>query len=444
MKISVIGTGYVGLVTGACFADMGNEVCCLDVDEAKVQELRKGSIPIFEPGLDAIVLDSLEKERLFFTTSYETAVNHGEVIFISVGTPPLDDGEADLTNVINCSTEIGRFLKGYKIIVNKSTVPIGTHQLVEDTILGSLKEENKQDTKFDVVSNPEFLKEGEAVNDFRKPDRIIIGSSSEKAFKKMKELYRPFNRQNDRLLEMDNLSAEMTKYASNALLATKISFMNEMAQISERLGVDIENVRRGVGTDKRIGNSFLYSGVGFGGSCFPKDIKALSFISHKNNYEPKILQAIQEINNSQKKILFDKAMHHYKKDLKSKTFSIWGLSFKPGTDDLREAPSLVLIDLLLQAGAKVKVFDPVSMKNFEEIYNHSEVIYCAQAEDVFYDSYGLFLLTEWKEFRTLNIESLKSRMKNPVIFDGRNIYDQEELEMQNIPYYGIGRGRSIY
>ncbi len=443
MRISILGAGYVGLVTASCFADMGNEVLCLDIDSEKVKLLNEGKLPIFEPNLQDIINNNLGG-RLQFTTSYEEAIKFGNIIFLAVGTPSLPNGDADLTQVEAASKEIGKYIEDYKVVVNKSTVPIGTSDYVKKTINDAIKTK-KNKPSFDVVSNPEFLKEGDAVNDFKKPDRIILGTESLKALEIMRTLYAPFNRQKDRVIEMDNLSAELTKYASNAMLATKISFMNEMSQIAERFGADIENVRKGIGSDSRIGNSFLYPGPGYGGSCFPKDIRALKSAAVKYNYHPKILQSVEKVNDEQKESLYKKMLYHFGNDLQTKTFSIWGLSFKPGTDDIRESPSLVLIDKLITHKSQIKVYDPKAMDKCKKIYgSNKQVIFCNSPQEALVNSDALVIVTEWEEFRSIDIEKIKNSMSIPIIFDGRNIYDPKKMEQNGIKYYGTGRGRSSF
>ena len=443
MKVSIIGTGYVGLVTGACFADMGNDVLCLDIDQDKVSLLNDGKVSIYEPLLSEIVNKNLN-ERLRFSSSYEEAILFGDIIFIAVGTPSLPEGGADLKQVISACEEIGIHLKDYKVIVNKSTVPVGTFSLVRETITKILREK-KNAGSFDVVSNPEFLKEGDAVNDFRKPDRIIIGSDSERAIQIMRQLYLPFNRQKDKFIVMDNASAELTKYAANAMLATKISFMNEISQIAERLGADVEDIRKGIGSDTRIGNAFIYAGAGYGGSCFPKDVKALTDTAIKNDYYPELLHAVEKVNQTQKESLYKKINFHFDGKLESKKIALWGLSFKPGTDDVREAPSITLINQLLNHDLKIKVYDPEAMENFKNVYvNADRLEFSSSPYETISEADALVVLTEWKEFRTINLEVIKESMVNPVIFDGRNIYDPYEMKKNDIFYYGIGRGRSTF
>jgi UDPglucose 6-dehydrogenase len=442
MKISVIGTGYVGLVTGTCLAESGNSVICMDINKEKIEMLNKGIVPIYEPGLEELVKRNVAHGRLGFTADMSRAVRKSSVIFIAVGTPPGEDGSADLKYVIGAAQDIARHMNGYKIIVNKSTVPVGTAEKVRKAIAGKTK------YKFEVVSNPEFLKEGSAIDDFMKPDRIVIGANSAKAMHIMHNVYAPFLRKGDRTLVMDVRSAEMTKYASNAMLATKISFINEMANICESLGADIDNVRRGMGYDKRIGFEFLFPGVGYGGSCFPKDVKALVQTAKEHNFDAKVLKSVEAVNNQQKMLLSTMILRHFadtgankgreEKPLAGRTIAVWGLSFKPRTDDMREAPSVVIINSLLRAGAAVRAHDPVAMDEARKIFK-KRIQLMKDNYEVLRGADALAVVTEWSEFRTPDFLKMKQLMKNPVIFDGRNIYNQEDLRRQGFTYYGMGR-----
>ncbi len=443
MNITVVGSGYVGLVTGACIAEMGNRVHCVDVDKAKIDNLKQGILPIYEPGLEDIVRDNHAAERLIFTTSLAEAVEQSEVFFIAVGTPPGEDGSADLRYVLEVARQIGDHLSAPAIIVNKSTVPVGTADLVRETIRERLQARGVE-IDFSVVSNPEFLKEGAAVNDFMHPDRIVIGADNEHARQVMSALYAPFIRNRPRTLFMGIRDAEMTKYAANAMLATKISFMNEVAGLCERLDVDIENVRLGIGSDERIGYHFIYAGCGYGGSCFPKDVKALINIAHQSDFEPKLLQAVEARNDQQKHALFNKISAHFNGDLASRTFAVWGLAFKPGTDDMREAPSVVLINSLINAGAKVRAFDPVARetarREFPEAWFADGRLQIVEGQyEAAIDADALCLVTEWKPFRRPDFRALKRLLNTPLIIDGRNQYDREQLKREGFGYYGIGR-----
>jgi UDPglucose 6-dehydrogenase len=443
MKVSVFGTGYVGLVTGTCLAEMGNQVLCVDIDKDKIEALNNGKIPIFEPGLTPMVVHNHHEGRLQFTTDAKQAVEHGDILFIAVGTPPDEDGSADLQYVLAVAETIGRHLSRYAVVVNKSTVPVGTADKVSAAIQKALLARGA-DIPFDVVSNPEFLKEGDAVNDCMKPDRIIIGSDSPKALDILKKLYAPFNRNHERIKDMDIRSAELTKYAANAMLATKISFMNEMANIAERVGADIEMVRQGIGSDPRIGYSFIYPGAGYGGSCFPKDVQALERTASHYGYEAKILAAVEAVNENQKDKLFELISRHFGGDLQGKTFAVWGLSFKPNTDDMRAASSRNLLASLWQAGAKVKAFDPEAMHEAERIFGQrDDLILTGTANAALQNADALVVVTEWKNFRSPDFQFLKSQLNAAVVFDGRNIYDPESLEQAGLAYYGIGRGRSV-
>ena len=443
MKVSVFGTGYVGLVTGTCLAEMGNQVLCVDVDHGKIEALNHGKIPIFEPGLTPMVVQNHQEGRLQFTTDARQAVEHGDILFIAVGTPPDEDGSADLQYVLAVADSIGRHLSRYAVVVNKSTVPVGTADRVKAAIHGALKERGAV-AAFDVVSNPEFLKEGDAVNDCMKPDRIIIGSDSAKALDMLKKLYAPFNRNHQRIKEMDIRSAELTKYAANAMLATKISFMNEMANIAERVGADIEMVRHGIGSDPRIGYSFIYPGAGYGGSCFPKDVQALERTAGKFGYQAKILSAVEAVNEEQKNKLFELINRHFDGNLRGRTVAVWGLAFKPNTDDMRAASSRNLLTSLWQAGARVQAYDPEAMHEAERIFGHrDDLVLTATADAALHNADALAVVTEWKNFRSPDFQLLKSRLAASVIFDGRNIYDPDSVEQAGLAYYGIGRGRSV-
>ncbi|MBF6622372.1 MAG: UDP-glucose/GDP-mannose dehydrogenase family protein [Pseudomonas stutzeri] len=443
MNITVVGSGYVGLVTGACIAEMGNRVYCVDVDRTKIENLKQGILPIYEPGLEDIVRDNYASERLLFTTSLAEAVEQSEVFFIAVGTPPGEDGSADLRYVLEVARQIGDTLTAPAIIVNKSTVPVGTADLVRAAIAERLDVRGVS-IEFSVVSNPEFLKEGAAVNDFMHPDRIVIGADNEHARQVMSALYAPFIRNRPRTLFMGIRDAEMTKYAANAMLATKISFMNEIAGLCERLDVDIENVRLGIGSDERIGYHFIYAGCGYGGSCFPKDVKALINIAHQSDFEPKLLQAVEARNEQQKHTLFNKLSSHFEGDLAGRTFAVWGLAFKPGTDDMREAPSVVLINSLINAGARVRAFDPVARetarREFPDAWFEDGRLQIVEGQyEAAIDADALCLVTEWKPFRRPDFRALKRLLNTPLILDGRNQYDREQLKREGFGYYGIGR-----
>lgn len=437
MKISVVGTGYVGLVTGTCFSETGVDVVCVDVDEKKIQMLNNRQIPIYEPGLEDVFNQNIDKGRLTFTTDLGSSLENSVAVFIAVGTPPDEDGSADLKYVLAVAHEIGRYMDHYMVVATKSTVPVGTSVKIKNAILSEL-EKRGVDIPFDVASNPEFLKEGSAVQDFLKPDRIVIGTASERAQKVMRRLYKPFILNGHPILFMDITSAEMTKYAANSMLATRISLINEMANLCEILGANIDAVRQGIGSDSRIGNKFLYPGAGYGGSCFPKDVKALISIAKANGYSPDILNAVEKVNNRQKSILFEKINSHFKGSLNGLRFAVWGLSFKPKTDDMREAPSLVLIERLLDAGASVVAYDPVAMKEAHRILG-DKISFAKDQYDACIDADALVLVTEWSEFRLPNFKVLERLLKNKLIFDGRNIYDIAELEEISFTYYSIGR-----
>ncbi len=444
MRVSIYGSGYVGLVTGACLAETGNTVLCVDVDEAKIEGLKKGQIPIYEPGLEDLILRNVESGRLRFTTDYDEAVKHGLFQFIAVGTPPDEDGSADMRYVLSVARGIAERMEDYRIIVDKSTVPVGTADRVRSTVNEVLKERGVS-RDFDVVSNPEFLKEGAAIEDFMKPDRIVIGTDDPRTTELMRGLYEPFNRNHDRLVVMDVRSAELTKYAANAMLATKISFMNELSNIAERVGADIEKVRVGIGSDPRIGYSFIYPGAGYGGSCFPKDVTALGRSAADHGYTAQLLDAVEAVNFRQKSLLFDKISHYYQGELEGKTIALWGLAFKPNTDDMREASSRVLMESLWAAGAKVRAFDPEAGEEALRIYGErDELALCNSSMEALQGADALAIVTEWREFRSPDFELIKERLANHVIFDGRNLYDPLFVESLGIAYYAIGRGRSIH
>lgn len=436
MRTLIVGTGYVGLVTGACFSEMGIPTTCIDINEEKINNLKKGILPIYEPGLEAIVEKNYKAGRLDFNTSLKDCLSDAEVIFTAVGTPPDEDGSADLHYVLEVAKTVGQNMTDYKLVVTKSTVPVGTAKLVRQTIQEELDKRGLNIT-FDVASNPEFLKEGDAVNDFMKPDRVVVGVESKKAEEIMSRLYRPFLLNNFRVIFMDIASAEMTKYAANAMLATRISFMNDIANLCERVGANVNMVRKGIGSDTRIGSKFLYAGCGYGGSCFPKDVKALIKIGEKVGYKMKIISAVEEVNDNQKLVMFNKLNNYFKGDLEGKTIAIWGLSFKPETDDMREAPSLQVIPKLLQAGCKVKAYDPIAMKEGKRIIG-DKIIYCKDIYDAANEADALLVITEWKEFRMPTWEILKKIMRQPIIFDGRNIYDPKEVKAEGFYYEGIG------
>ena len=443
MKVTVFGTGYVGLVTGACLADVGHDVLCVDIDQKKVDNLNAGIIPIYEPGLESIVKQAVQHGLLNFTTSMDKAVQHGVLQLIAVGTPAGEDGSADLQYVVAVAKTIGQRITDYRVVINKSTVPVGTAEIVH----GALEQEIKNrgiDVPFDVVSNPEFLKEGAAVNDFMKPDRIVVGTDSEKAAELLRELYAPFNRSHDRMIFMDVRSAELTKYAANAMLATKISFINEMANLAELLGADIEKVRSGIGADPRIGYHFIYPGCGFGGSCFPKDVKALINIAKNVDYTAGLMEAVDRVNKAQKEKLYSYVERHFGGDLKGKVFALWGLAFKPNTDDMREAPSRTLLEALWAAGAKVQAYDPVAMEETQHIYGMRDDLRLVGTKEAALErADGLIICTEWKNFRAPDFDTLKSTLRNPVIFDGRNLYEPERMANLGFQYYGVGRGLSV-
>ena len=450
MHIAVIGTGYVGLVTGACMAQMGNDVVCVDIDEKKIEKLKKGIVPIYEPGLEEIVKENFKIGTLHFTTDIKEALRRSDIVFIAVGTPQGEDGSADLQYVLAVAKDIGKYMDHPLIVVDKSTVPVGTADKVRATIQKELEKrvQNKEITEaefenlmqFDVVSNPEFLKEGDAVNDFLKPDRVVIGADNPKSMQLLKELYAPFTRSHERFIGMDIRSAELTKYAANAMLATKISFMNEIARIAEAVGADVNKVRVGIGSDKRIGYSFIYPGVGYGGSCFPKDVKALEKIARDAGVEPKIIKAVEEVNKEQRLYFLQKILARFKEDLKGKVFALWGLSFKPETDDMREAPSITIVKELTKRGAKIKAYDPKAMEEAKNFWlkDVEGIEYCNNKYDTLDGSDAMILVTEWKEFRSPDFYEMKKRLGHPIIFDGRNQYNKEKLQKLGFEYYQVG------
>ncbi|NCU41364.1 MAG: UDP-glucose/GDP-mannose dehydrogenase family protein [Candidatus Moranbacteria bacterium] len=443
MNITIIGTGFVGLPMAAALAEVGNNVVCLDTDVRKIEMLNRGEMPLYEPGLEPLVLKNVKEGRLEFTTEYEKAVSHGCILFIAVGTPPDEDGSADLRYVLSVAKSIGEHMKEYKVIADKSTVPVGTAEKVRSEIKKSLDSRGVT-LEFDVVSNPEFMAEGRAVADFKQPDRIVVGTDSEKARELLRDLYAPFNRSHDRLIEMDIKSAELTKYASNAMLATKISFMNDLALLAEELGADIENVRRGMGADPRIGHHFLFPGPGYGGSCFPKDVKAITKTAKDHGKVMRILQSVEDVNDDQKKVLFSKISHYFGEDLGGKTLALWGLSFKANTDDMREASSRVLLEALWKAGVTVRVYDPQAMEETERIYGkRDDLIFCKDMYDALSGSNALIIVTEWEVFRSPDFDAIGKLLSEKVIFDGRNLYDPQDMKEAGYLYYGIGRGESV-
>lgn len=439
MRVSIFGSGYVGLVTGACLAEMGNHVLCADVDAKKVEALNRGEIPIYEPGLDNLIRKNAKSRNIRFTTDLKEAVEHGVCLFIAVGTPPDEDGSADLKYVLSVANTIGQFINDYKVVVDKSTVPVGTADKVAAAIAESQKRRGSS-LPVDVVSNPEFLKEGAAISDFMKPDRIIVGTSSDRAVEIMSALYAPFNRNHDRVMVMDTRSAELTKYAANAMLATKISFMNELANIAERVGADIEYVRQGIGSDPRIGFQFIYPGCGYGGSCFPKDVKALSRMARDVGYDARLMEATDGVNEDQKDVMFAKIKAHFGDSLMGKTIALWGLAFKPNTDDMREAPSRNLMEALWAAGASVRAFDPEAMHETQRIYgDRADLVFCETPEEAATGADAIALMTEWNLFRSPDFDAIKGLLKQPVIFDGRNVYNPVDPRRHGFTYYGIGR-----
>lgn len=443
MKITIYGSGYVGLVTGTCLAEVGNDVLCVDVDENKIALLNSGGIPIYEPGLDEMVKRNAASGRLRFTADAQAGVAHGTLQFIAVGTPPDEDGSADLQYVLAVARSIGQHMTDYRVIVDKSTVPVGTAEKVRTAITGVLAARGVQ-VPFDVASNPEFLKEGAAIDDFMRPDRVVLGIDSDRAGKMLHDLYTPFMRNHERILRMDIRSAELTKYAANAMLATKISFMNELANLAERLGADIEQVRVGIGSDPRIGYHFIYPGCGYGGSCFPKDVQALHRTARAVGYDAQLLDAVEAVNARQKNALFQKISAHFGGDLAGKTFALWGLAFKPNTDDMRAAPARVLIDALLAHGAKVQAFDPEAMTETQRIYSDRDGLsYGDSPNSALKGADALVIATEWRVFRSPDFDQIKAELSAPLIFDGRNLYDPEHLKGAGFIYYGIGRGESL-
>jgi UDPglucose 6-dehydrogenase len=443
MRATIFGTGYVGLVTGTCLAEVGHDIVCVDIDAAKVDGLNRGVIPIYEPGLEPMVKANHAAERLHFTTDAATAVGHGDIIFIAVGTPPDEDGSADLRHVLAVARTIGQNLSRPAVIVDKSTVPVGTADKVRAVIAQELAARGVQ-IDFDVASNPEFLKEGDAVNDCMRPDRIVIGAGNPASIEQLKRLYAPFNRNHERIVAMDVRSAELTKYAANAMLATKISFMNEMANIAERVGADIEHVRHGIGSDPRIGYSFIYPGAGYGGSCFPKDVQALEKTARQHGYRAHILEAVEAVNDRQKHKLFELIQAHYGGRIAGKTFAVWGLSFKPNTDDMREASSRTLLEKLWEAGARVRAYDPEARREAQRIFGErADLVLCESEREALNGADALVVVTEWKQFRSPDFARLRAALPDKVVFDGRNIYHPAEVEEAGIAYYGIGRGRSV-
>ncbi len=443
MKITIFGSGYVGLVTGACLAEAGNHVVCVDVDTGKVERLKQGEVPIHEPGLEALIRKNAAAGRISFTTDAAEGVAHGVFQIIAVGTPPGEDGSADLTYVLQVATTIGEHMGDYRVVMTKSTVPVGTADKARAAVTAALAARGAS-VEFDVVSNPEFLKEGAAIDDFMKPDRIIVGTDNPRTTELLRALYEPFIRNHDRLIVMDIRSAELTKYAANAMLATKISFMNELANIAERVGADIEKVRVGIGSDPRIGYGFIYPGCGYGGSCFPKDVQALVRSAHAHEYEARILNAVEEVNRRQKDSLYKKIDRHFEGKLAGKVIALWGLAFKPNTDDMREAPSRNLIAALLRAGAIVRAFDPVALTEAQKIYgDRPDVVLCQSVEDTLLGADALVIVTEWKEFRSPDFDRVKKELSTPVIFDGRNLYDPTYLARLGFTYYAMGRGTAL-
>ena len=443
MRVTVFGTGYVGLVQGAVLAEAGHDVVCVDIDAQKVRSLSEGIIPIYEPGLERLVQENTAASRLSFTTDSRTAIKHGSILFIAVGTPPHEDGSADLKYVVSVAETIGREMETPKVVVGKSTVPVGTCDKVRETIADVLAQRGRTDLRFDVVSNPEFLKEGSAVADCMKPDRIIIGTGSAEAERVMRELYAPFNRNHEKMIVMDVRSAELTKYAANCMLATKISFMNEMANIADRLGCDIEQVRRGIGSDPRIGYHFIYPGMGYGGSCFPKDVRALIRTAGEVDFDAALLKAVDERNDRQKNVLFEKVRRYFDGKLAGKTFALWGLAFKPNTNDMREAPARKLMEALWDAGAKVQAYDPEAMQECQEIYGQrDDLILCGTKEAALKGAGALLVATEWKSFHAPDFELVRNSLSTPVIFDGRNVYDPHVVAKYGIEYCSIGRPKT--
>jgi len=444
MKITVIGTGYVGLVSGACLADLGNDVVCLDIDERKIQLLNSGAVPIHEPGLHEVIKRNVAAGRLSFTTDVAASVAHGLVQMIAVGTPSDEDGSADLRYVLDAARSIGKHLTDYKVVVNKSTVPVGTADKVKGVIAAELSQRAAKDLKFSVVSNPEFLKEGAAIEDFNRPDRVVIGADDQRAVQILRDMYGPFQRNHDRLMVMDVKSAELTKYAANAMLATRISFMNELANLADKLGADIEQVRKGIGSDHRIGYHFLYSGCGYGGSCFPKDVRALKQTATELGMPLKILQAVEDVNHAQKSVLLEKITRRFGNDLTGKNFALWGLSFKPGTDDMREATSRVVLEGLWARGACVAAYDPVAMPETQRIYgDRPDLRYAQSPLAALNNADALVIVTEWKAFKSPDFNQIRTHLKQPIIFDGRNLFEPLSMQAVGLEYFGIGRGLQV-
>lgn len=444
MNITIFGSGYVGLVTGACLAEVGNHVVCVDVDQKKIDKLNQGIMPIYEPGLDNLIATNTKAGRIKFTTDAAFGIQHGLFVFIAVGTPPDEDGSADLQYVLAVAKTVGEHMDGYRVVIDKSTVPVGTADKVRAQI-GKTLDDRGVSFDFDVVSNPEFLKEGAAITDFMKPDRIVIGTDSKKAEDFLHELYQPFNRNHERLISMDIRSAELTKYAANAMLATKISFMNELANLAERLGADIEHVRVGIGSDPRIGYHFIYPGCGYGGSCFPKDVRALERTAGEVGYDAHLLKSVERVNLRQKEVLFEKIKFHFDGDLNDRIFAFWGLSFKPKTDDMREASSRTLMEALWAAGAKVRAFDPEASEETHRIYgDRDDLVLCDSPESVLEGANALVILTEWNIFRSPDFNMVKKQLKDDVIFDGRNLYDPKTIQRYGMAYYAIGRGKNVH
>ncbi len=442
MRVTIFGSGYVGLVTGACLADAGNHVVCVDIDPRKIEMLERGEVPIHEPGLDALIKHNTEAGRLRFTLDAKEGVDHGLFQLIAVGTPPDEDGSADLRHVITVARTIGQYMNEYKVVVTKSTVPVGTADKVRVAVGEALKA-RAVNVEYDTVSNPEFLKEGAAIADFMKPDRVVVGTDNPRTAELLRSLYEPFTRNHDRMIVMDVRSAELTKYAANAMLATKISFMNELANLAERFGADIERVRVGIGSDPRIGYSFIYPGLGYGGSCFPKDVQALARSAQEVSYDASLLKAVETVNKRQKQVLFEKMKQHFG-SLQGKVLAIWGLAFKPNTDDMREAPSRVLIDSLLAAGASVRAYDPVAMEEAGRLYaGRPGVTFCKSAESALEGADALAIVTEWQEFRSPDFDAIRKTLRSPVIFDGRNLYDPALMSRFKIQHYAIGRGNAV-
>jgi UDPglucose 6-dehydrogenase len=442
MRVTIFGTGYVGLVTGTCLAEVGNDVVCVDVDADQIARLERGEIPIFEPGLEPLVKANHASGHLRFTTDADAAIAHAQIIFIAVGTPPDEDGSADLSHVLTVARTIGRALVRHVVVDNKSTVPVGTADAVRAAISGELSARDAT-IEFDVVSNPEFLKEGDAVQDCLRPDRIVIGADGARAIEPLKALYAPFNRNHERIVLMDVRSAELTKYAANAMLATKISFMNEIANIAEQVGADVEQVRRGIGSDPRIGYHFIYPGAGYGGSCFPKDVKALEYSARAHAYEPRLLSAVEAVNAAQKRKLFALLERHFDGKLRGRTIALWGLAFKPNTDDMREAPSRTLLEQLWAAGARVRAYDPEAAGETARLYGEREDLVLCDQYAALDGADALVIVTEWKAFRSPDFERIRSTLKHAVVFDGRNIFEPKAVEALGLAYYGIGRGRSV-